>query len=116
MIGNLDSNAARRAALVCACAAAPLLAQAQPAQRPEEIIVTSSIVPVRLRQVGAAVGVLPVEEIELRGYSSVADALRTQPGIAVTNSGGSGKNTVVRIRGEEHYRTLPFPLATEPRT
>ena len=46
MIGNLDSNAARRAALVCACAAAPLLAQAQPAQRPEEIIVTSSIVPV----------------------------------------------------------------------
>ncbi len=32
--------------------------------------------------------------------------LRTQPGIAVSNSGGSGKNTVVRIRGEEHYRTL----------
>lgn len=106
MIGTLGSMAARRAALFCACGAMPLAAQSQPVQRPEEIVVTSSIVPVRLRQVGAAVGVLPAEEIELRGYPSLADALRTQPGIAVTNSGGSGKNTVVRIRGEEHYRTL----------
>ena len=77
-----------------------------PGGRPEEIVVTSSIVATPRRQIGAAVGVLPLEEIELRGYSSLADALRTQPGIAVTNSGGSGKNTVVRIRGEEHYRTL----------
>ena len=84
------------------------MAQSQtlPGGRPEEIVVTSSIVATPRRQIGAAVGVLPVEEIELRGYSSLADALRTQPGVAVTNSGGSGKNTVVRIRGEEHYRTL----------
>ena len=84
------------------------MAQSQtfPGGRPEEIVVTSSIVPTPRRQLGTAVGVLPLEEIELRGYSSLADALRTQPGIAVTNSGGSGKNTVVRIRGEEHYRTL----------
>ena len=79
---------------------------APPSPSPEEIVVTSSIVATPRRQIGAAVAVLSVEEIELRGYPSLADALRTQPGVAVTNSGGSGKNTVVRIRGEEHYRTL----------
>jgi vitamin B12 transporter len=77
-----------------------------PAARPEQIVVTASIVPTELRQVGAAVSVLPGDEIELRGYHGLADALRTQPGIAVSNAGGSGKQTVVRIRGEEHYRTL----------
>jgi vitamin B12 transporter len=98
----------RRAALFVALIALPLIARAQTAgsRRPEEIVVTSSIVATELRQVGAAVSVLPAEQIELRGYHSLADALRTQPGIAVTNSGGSGKSTVVRIRGEEHYRTL----------
>ena len=108
--GILDHTAATRvrAAAILTLTAAPLMAQSQtfPGGRPEEIVVTSSIVPTPRRQLGTAVGVLPLEEIELRGYSSLADALRTQPGIAVTNSGGSGKNTVVRIRGEEHYRTL----------
>ena len=108
--GILDHKAARRvrAAAILTLTAAPLVAQSQtfPGGRPEEIVVTSSIIATPRRQIGAAVGVLPLEEIELRGYSSLADALRTQPGIAVTNSGGSGKNTVVRIRGEEHYRTL----------
>jgi vitamin B12 transporter len=89
------------AAAAAAFAHSPAGAQ-QPA--PEEIVVTASIVPTALRQVGAAVGVLPGEE--LRGYSSLADALRTQPGIAVSNLGGPGKNTVVRVRGEEHFRTL----------
>jgi vitamin B12 transporter len=108
--GTLDRPAAKRVRtiLVVAFTAAPLIAQSQTssAGRPEEIVVTSSIVATPRRHLGAAVGVLPIEEIELRGYPSLADALRTQPGIAVTNSGGSGKNTVVRISGEEHYRTL----------
>jgi vitamin B12 transporter len=73
---------------------------------PEEIVVTSSIIATEVRHLGAALDVLPGEEIELRGYSNLADALRTQPGIAVSNLGGAGKNTVVRVRGEEHFRTL----------
>jgi vitamin B12 transporter len=72
----------------------------------DELVVTASIVATPLRQVGAAVDVLPGAELTLRGYSGLADALRTQPGIAVSNSGGAGKNTVIRIRGEDHYRTL----------
>jgi len=76
------------------------------AARPEVIVVTSSLIETPLRQIGTAVSVIEGSEIELRGYDSLADALRTQPGIAVSNSGGAGKNTVLRVRGEEHYRTL----------
>jgi vitamin B12 transporter len=106
--GTLDRpGAKRRCAMIVALLAVPPLARSEThPPKLDQIIVTSSIVAMGRRQVGAAVDVLPAEELELRGYPSLADALRTQPGIAVTNSGGSGKNTVVRIRGEEHYRTL----------
>lgn len=72
----------------------------------EEIVVTSSRIPTPLREIGTAVSVISGEDIELRGYNSIADALRTQPGIAVSNSGGAGQATTLRIRGEESFRTL----------
>lgn len=86
----------------------PPVAHAQQApqlQPPEEMIVTSSLVPQPRREIGTAVSVLDFGEMQLRGYTEVADALRTQPGISVSNSGGVGKSTALRIRGEESYRT-----------
>jgi vitamin B12 transporter len=99
---------ARRAAGFIALAALPCATHAQTkvAPRPEEIVVTSSIIPTELRQVGAAMVVVEGEEIALRGYQNLADTLRTQPGMAVSNAGGPGKSTVLRMRGEEHFRTL----------
>jgi len=79
--------------------------QTAQAEEPEEMIVTSSLVPQPKREIGTAVSVLDFGEMQLRGYTEVADALRTQPGISVSNSGGAGKSTSVRIRGEESYRT-----------
>ena len=73
---------------------------------PDEIVVTSSIVAQPRRQIGTAVSVIEVEEIELRGYEDLADVLRTQTGIGVSNSGGAGKTTAVYIRGEDSFRTL----------
>jgi vitamin B12 transporter len=86
--------------------AVPRALIAQEADSIEEVIVVSSRIEVPLREVGTAVSIITSEDIELRGYSALADVLRTQPGIAVTNSGGSGKPTALRIRGEEGYRTL----------
>jgi vitamin B12 transporter len=74
--------------------------------KPDEIIVTSSILPTPRRQIGTAVSVIDNAELELRGYDSLADALRTQTGVGVTNTGGAGKQTALRIRGEDGYRTL----------
>jgi len=79
---------------------------AQEADPIEEVITVSSRLDVPLREVGTAVSVITSEDIELRGYSALADVLRTEPGIAVTNTGGTGKPTALRIRGEEGYRTL----------
>jgi len=80
-------------------------AAAQPAP-PDEIVVTSSIIAQPRRQIGTAVSVIDAEEIELRGYENLAEVLRTQTGIGVSNSGGAGKATAVSIRGEDSYRTL----------
>jgi vitamin B12 transporter len=91
------------AAVGSALAAASVGAQPTP---PEEIAVTSSIVAQPRRQIGTAVSVIETEEIALRGYEDLADVLRTQAGIGVSNSGGAGKSTAVFIRGEDSFRTL----------
>ncbi len=44
--------------------------------------------------------------MELKGYTSLADALRTQGSIGASNQGGTGAVTSLRIRGEEGFRTL----------
>ncbi len=72
----------------------------------EEIVVTSTGVEMPLRQVGTSISVIDQEEIERLGFISLYDVLRTQPGISVTNTGGAGSATSLRIRGEEGYRTL----------
>jgi vitamin B12 transporter len=71
----------------------------------EEIVVTSSRVAMPLRQVGTSVSVVTEQEIMERGFFSLPDALRLEPGISVTNTGGAGKPTSLRIRGENGFRT-----------
>ncbi len=72
----------------------------------EEIVVTSSRVPQPLREVATSVSVITRDELDLKGYTSIADVLRTEASIGVSNNGGAGKRTTLRIRGEEGYRTL----------
>jgi vitamin B12 transporter len=83
-------------------------AHAQPSgdDRLDEIVVTASGIEQSRRQIGAAMSVITGDEAQLRGYDSLVDVMRTQPGIGVSNSGGAGKSTSLRIRGEEAYRTL----------
>ncbi len=72
----------------------------------EEIIVTSSRVEMPLRQVGTSVSALNAREIQALGFNSMLDVLRTLPSVGVSNTGGAGKVSTLRIRGEEGYRTL----------
>ncbi len=75
-------------------------------ERLDEVVIVASKVEASLRETAVSISVINDVEINLRGYQSVADLLRTQPGVAVSNSGGLGKPTAIRIRGEEAYRTL----------
>ena len=81
-------------------------AQTNDGQKLEEIVITSSRIEIPRRQVGAAISVIDQEEITLRGFNSVADLLRTQPGVGVSSNGGVGTTKALRIRGEEGYRTM----------
>ncbi len=74
----------------------------------EEIVITSSRVPMPLREVATSISVVTREDIELRGFNSVANTLRYEPAISVTTSGGPGSPTELRIRGERGYRTKLF--------
>jgi vitamin B12 transporter len=89
-------------AVAGALAGPPLVAQ----EKLQEVVVIASRVETPLREVGASVSLIDRKEIELRGYPTLAQLLRTQPGISATNTGGAGKQTSLRIRGEEGYRTL----------
>lgn len=72
----------------------------------DEIVVTSSRIETPLRQVATSITVIDRDKLDLKGYSSLADVLRTEASIGVSNAGGPGKATSLRIRGEEQYRTL----------
>lgn len=90
-------------------AATPWHAVAQAASsrdKLEEIIVTSSRVPMPLREIGTSVSVITEQDITQLGFNSLYDILRTQPGVSVSNTGGAGSPTSLRIRGEDGYRTL----------
>lgn len=72
----------------------------------ETMTITASRIPQPLRQVGSSVSVLTTKDLEIKSYLPLADTLSTLPNVRASNSGGLGKNTAIRIRGEESYRTL----------
>jgi vitamin B12 transporter len=80
----------------------------QAANKLEEIVVTSSRVPMPLRAVATSISVVTKDDIELRGFSSVANTMRYEPAISVATNGSPGSTTEVRIRGERGYRTKVF--------
>ena len=71
-------------------------------------MVTSSRVPAPLRQIGTSLSVVTTDEIQARGFNSLFEVLRSQPSVAASNTGGVGKPTALRIRGEEGFRTKAY--------
>lgn len=81
------------------------LADDSPNENLEKITVVSAGIEQNVNELSASVAVLNQEDLVSRYQISVADTMRTISGIQVSNSGGLGKNTVLRIRGEESFRT-----------
>jgi len=68
----------------------------------EGIIVESGgLEPIEAAKLGSAVTVITGCELEQRQIRHAADALRSVPGLAVSQSGGKGSFTQIRIRGAE---------------
>ena len=71
-----------------------------------EIVVTATRSNADAESVAARVDVISRSEIELKGYVTVADALKSVPGISVVQSGGAGTLTSVFSRGTNSKHTL----------
>lgn len=80
--------------------AGPVLAQSP------EIVVTPYYAPTALGRVGSSVSVISAEEIARQPTESVAQLLRTVPGVTVNETGGAGGQTLVSLRGTEAQHTL----------
>ena len=70
-----------------------------------EVLVTASSTPLLAREVAKALDVIDAQELALRNELSVAEALRTLPGIRVQSLGGPGSFTTIRTRGMRSYDT-----------
>jgi vitamin B12 transporter len=97
----------RLMAASAALCAVPCLAQAQPADVPApDFVVTPTRSPQAISRAGSAVTVITAEEIAKESPKSIAEVLRRSPGLTVTETGGPGSSTTVRIRGAESRHTL----------
>jgi len=83
----------------------PFASEAQTAPQPD-IVVTATRSPRAVTQAGSSISVISGEEIAKASPKSIADVLRRVPGVTVTEAGGPGGSTTVRIRGAEARHTL----------
>ena len=72
----------------------------------ETLVVSANRDPVPMSEVGSSVTVIGLEEIEQRNQLYVSDLLRTVSGVEVTQTGGPGKASSVRIRGGSASQAL----------
>ncbi len=70
-----------------------------------EVLVTASSTPLSVRDVGKATDVIDSEEIALRNEMSVAEAVRTVPGLRVRTLRGPGSLTTIQTRGLRNQDT-----------
>ena len=70
------------------------------------MVVTAALEPLSARDVAASVTIITREEIEQQQAKYLADLLRDVPGFHVSQSGGPGAQTQVRVRGAEANHML----------
>ncbi|MGH9366729.1 MAG: TonB-dependent receptor domain-containing protein [Thermoanaerobaculia bacterium] len=109
---GVDALSRRRAAWRVAAAALPLLLlpSAVAAQRPspvsEQVVVTATAYPEEETELGSAATVITRERIRQQGFQTVAEVLRSVPGVEVARSGSDGAVTSVFLRGANSTHTL----------
>ncbi|MGD0640890.1 MAG: TonB-dependent receptor [Roseiarcus sp.] len=99
------SRPANRAALI-AFALPCVFASIACADELPEVTVTADRIEEPIGQTGASVTIIPHAEIEKLGAKGLADVLRGVAGLDVTQTGGVGSATEVRLRGSNPGETL----------
>lgn len=72
----------------------------------EHVLVTARLQPITIGEIGSSVTVITSEEIERKQVKYLSELLRDVPGFSVSQSGGAGSQTQVRVRGAEANQLL----------
>lgn len=75
-------------------------------QPPSEVVVTADREPEPISRTGSSISVVKGETLATSNPGSLVDALRTVPGLDITESGGPGSTTNIRLRGANTGQTL----------
>lgn len=94
-----------RTALLPGCFAACLALPLHAAAEPEVMVVTALRIPQPIHDVSGALSVIELDA-ERDGDRMLGDVLRRIPGLALSQSGGFGQLTELRMRGGEANHTL----------
>src|SRR3954466_8490180 len=78
---------------------------APPAQ-PPEVVVTADREPEPISRTGSSISVVKGETLATSNPGSLVDALRTVPGLDISEGGGPGSTTNIRLRGANTGQTL----------
>jgi len=89
-----------RTSLTTIAAATLLVSGALKAETVDPVVVTANNTEQPLSTVTTPTYVITRDEIEEKGWETVAEALQHVPGVSITNSGGLGKATTIYIRGQ----------------
>ncbi|MEQ9517971.1 MAG: TonB-dependent receptor [Parvibaculum sp.] len=103
---SLQKKIVKTTVLMSATLSVASMLSAMAAERAPEIVVTATRTEVATSQVGSSISVLTSEEIEKRQYSFTVDALRSIPGVTISQNGAFGGAATVRIRGAASDQTL----------
>ena len=72
----------------------------------DDMLVTARLQPISINDVASSITIITREEIEQRQVKYLSDLLRDVPGFAVSQAGGAGSQTQVRVRGAEANQLL----------
>jgi len=79
---------------------------AEEAEELEHVLVTARLEPISIGDIGSSVTVITREEIEQKQVKYLSELLRDVPGFSVSQAGGAGSQTQVRVRGAEANQLL----------
>ena len=74
--------------------------------QPLEVVVTADREPEPISRTGSSISVVKGETLATSNPGSLVDALRTVPGLDISESGGPGPTTNIRLRGANTGQTL----------
>jgi vitamin B12 transporter len=101
----MQINVNRKIIAVLGIVLMPIYSFGQPNMM-EDLLVTGSYVPQQASDLSASVSVLDTHTLRALNKRSIADLLKTVPGLSVEEQGGAGGLTAISIRGGEANFTL----------